>query len=227
MQGPSREEIIMVRKGIVTFAVTALTLGLGASVTAQTTDRSGWWSPVVLQATGDPGGSILRDAVLGRAPSGDVSRGPQQARNQGNVRTGGSNARASNARNGNGPPFCRNGQGHPVHGRRWCEDKGWVGNTSWARAGGWGDVIFGRRAPTRETRVTEPTLGGILGDVVLGRVARFGRDAGLSGSLDGRWTPLASGGSVLQLRMGGVPLAELADLNRDGRADVVLLNHGY
>jgi hypothetical protein len=131
----------------------------------------------------------------------------------------------SNARNGNGPPFCRNGSGHPVHGRRWCEDKGWVGNTSWARAGGWGDVIFGGREPTREARVTEPTLGGILGDIVLGRVARFGREAGLSGNLDGRWTPLSSGGSVLQLRMGGVPLAELADLNRDGRADVVLLNH--
>ena len=25
----------------------------------------------------------------------------------------------------NGPPFCRNGQGHPVHGRRWCEEKGY------------------------------------------------------------------------------------------------------
>lgn len=27
-------------------------------------------------------------------------------------------------RGGKGPPFCRNGQGHPVHGRRWCEEKG-------------------------------------------------------------------------------------------------------
>jgi hypothetical protein len=23
-----------------------------------------------------------------------------------------------------GPPFCQNGAGHPVHGRRWCEDRG-------------------------------------------------------------------------------------------------------
>lgn len=23
-----------------------------------------------------------------------------------------------------GPPFCRNGQGHPVHGRQWCYDRG-------------------------------------------------------------------------------------------------------
>jgi hypothetical protein len=38
---------------------------------------------------------------------------------------------------------------------------------------------------------------------------------------------VSSGGSVLQLRMGGVPIAELADLNSDGRADAVLLNHAY
>lgn len=29
------------------------------------------------------------------------------------------------AKQGNGPPFCRNGNGHPVHGRQWCVDKGW------------------------------------------------------------------------------------------------------
>lgn len=23
-----------------------------------------------------------------------------------------------------GPPFCRNGEGHPVHGMQWCRDKG-------------------------------------------------------------------------------------------------------
>lgn len=28
-------------------------------------------------------------------------------------------------RNGNGPAFCRNGQGHPVHGREWCRQRGW------------------------------------------------------------------------------------------------------
>ena len=28
-------------------------------------------------------------------------------------------------RRGNGPPFCRSGAGHPVHGRRWCIEKGW------------------------------------------------------------------------------------------------------
>ena len=137
--------------------------------------------------------------------------------------TGNSNA---NAKNGNGPPFCRNGRGHPVHGRAWCEQKGWVGQSTWAREG-WGDVIFGGRAPNQEREVNQSTIGSILGDVILGRVSRFGRDAGLGGAVDGRWMPVSSGGSVLQLRMGGVPVAELADLNRDGRAEVVLLNYAY
>jgi hypothetical protein len=25
----------------------------------------------------------------------------------------------------NAPAFCRSGAGHPVHGRRWCEERGW------------------------------------------------------------------------------------------------------
>lgn len=33
--------------------------------------------------------------------------------------------------NGNGPAFCRSGEGHPVHERQWCRDKGWdVSGTS-------------------------------------------------------------------------------------------------
>ena len=88
-------------------------------------------------------------------------------------------------------------------------------------------MILGGPVPEREREVGSGTIGSILGDVILGRVTRFGRDAGLGGSVDGRWLPVSSGGSVLQLRMGGAPIAELADLNRDGRAEVVLLNHAY
>jgi hypothetical protein len=200
----------MVRFVFAAFAACALALGVSSEASAQS-----WWDPIILQATQQDGGSILRDAVLGR-PSDQVARGRQNARGSGNA----------GAKKGNGPPFCRNGQGHPVHGRAWCQEKGWIGGTTWAREG-WGDVILGGGVPSRERVVTQPTIGGILGDVILGRLTRFGRDAGLSGSLDGRWTPISSGGSVLQLRMGGVPIAELADLNRDGRADVVLLNHAY
>jgi len=32
--------------------------------------------------------------------------------------------------NGRGSVHCRSGQGHPVHGRQWCRDKGWESNRS-------------------------------------------------------------------------------------------------
>lgn len=35
------------------------------------------------------------------------------------------NARHGNGRTGNGPAFCRSGEGHPVHGWEWCREKGW------------------------------------------------------------------------------------------------------
>lgn len=35
-----------------------------------------------------------------------------------------SRAPAQKGKNGKGPAFCRNGEGHPVHGRQWCRDKG-------------------------------------------------------------------------------------------------------
>ncbi|HUE95285.1 MAG TPA: hypothetical protein VMN39_01410 [Longimicrobiaceae bacterium] len=38
-----------------------------------------------------------------------------------------------------GPPFCRNGQGHPVHGRQWCYDRGFGTGSSV------GDIIFDDR----------------------------------------------------------------------------------
>ena len=39
--------------------------------------------------------------------------------------------RGNRGRQGNGPAFCRSGQGHPVHGWEWCEQRGWgSGNTT-------------------------------------------------------------------------------------------------
>jgi hypothetical protein len=43
--------------------------------------------------------------------------------------------RNSDGRNGNGPAFCRNGQGHPVHGWEWCRQRGW-GNDTYRSANG-------------------------------------------------------------------------------------------
>ena len=190
---------------------------------------------MTVQATQESGGigTILRDAVMGR-PTTSPDANPQSSRAPNTTTAGRGRGRGNgngsvnnaSARHGNGPPFCRNGQGHPTKGRAWCEDKGWVGNTTWAREG-WGDVIFGGQVPSQERPVGQGGIGGILGNVILGRLTGFGRQAGLAGSMDGRWIPLSSGGTVLQVRMGGVPIAELADLNRDGRADMILLNHAY
>ena len=41
--------------------------------------------------------------------------------------------RGNGGRNGNGPAFCRNGQGHPVHGWEWCEQRGWGSRGSTVR----------------------------------------------------------------------------------------------
>ena len=215
--------------GLSLMAAAALTAASSAQADAQT---GGWWESVVQSQNGGTG-AVIRDAVLGRGP------GPGQQVPQNDPRYENrvpydpryENAGAGNgkAKNGNGPPFCRNGQGHPTKGWQWCVDKGWAGNNTYARnapAGGWrregwNDVIFRNPVPRQGGRVAQPTIGDILGSVVLGRLTQVGAASGLSGAMDGRWLRLPSGGAVLQLRMAGAPLAELADTNMDGRADAV------
>jgi hypothetical protein len=214
----------MVRCGFALLAGVALAMGSRSEAAAQR--AGGWWTPVVTEATREDASvsTVLRDAVLSgqdrsRDDRGQAGNGRGRGRGRGD-RGGGDDDRGGR---GGGPPFCRNGQGHPTKGWAWCEQKGWVGNTTWAREG-WRDVIFGGGVPDRERPVSQGGIGTILGDIILGRLTRFGRSEGLTGGLDGRWVPV-SGGSVLQLRMGGIPIAELADMNRDGRADMVLLNY--
>jgi hypothetical protein len=126
----------------------------------------------------------------------------------------------------NGPAFCRSGQGHPVHGRQWCRQKGYgLGNERSRDI--WGDIIF-RQPRDRDRRyddrtLSRGTLGDILGSVILGRFDSYGRTYyGSNGSLTGRWLP-GSYGSGLQLYMGQIPIARLVDTNRDGRVDNVIL----
>ncbi|NIP78063.1 MAG: hypothetical protein GWM90_02200, partial [Gemmatimonadetes bacterium] len=58
----------------------------------------------------------------------------------------------------------------------------------------------------------------VLGDVVLGRIER--RSGLRSGApLQGRFLD----GGILQIRVGGVPVAELLDANADGRVDRTVL----
>lgn len=123
-----------------------------------------------------------------------------------------------------GPAFCRSGQGHPVHGRYWCVDKGFgLGGIVW-RQQRWDDVIL--RSPRRGSRVDRATLGSLLGDVVLGRLEGHGRRLRLNGALSGRWMQTDAGGQILEIRAGRTPFAELVDRNGNGRIDVVLLNTG-
>lgn len=124
----------------------------------------------------------------------------------------------NNGNNGNGPPFCQNGQGHPTKGMAWCRAKGW---DNWSRAG-WDDVIL--RSPRRpSSSYDQPTLGDILGRVVLGRLTGYASQLGVRSPLYGRTLDLGRQGSVLQVRVGDVPLAEFSDFNRDGRVDLVLI----
>lgn len=131
-------------------------------------------------------------------------------------------------RKGNAPAFCRNGQGHPVHGRQWCIDKGYgLGNDGWygqrrptmERERSLEDIIFRRRGGTSDGRVMRRnTLEDILGRTVLGRL-------GAGRNVEGRWVPTNQRGAyALQLRSGGAPLAELTDYNGDGRVDLALVS---
>ena len=196
-----------------------------------------WWAPFAerLPAAGEPGvvctmvpdlpacrGDTARDRE--RVPEGDRRDRRDRADDDERWETG-ENARGArdkrgrDARRGNGPPFCRNGEGHPVHGRQWCRDKGWD-EGSW-RDVSWGDVILNPRERTRDReRLDRGGLLDVLGDVVLRRLDTQGRALG-GGALTGRW--VAGRTRVLQVRAGEAPLAELMDANRDGRIDRILL----
>jgi len=121
-----------------------------------------------------------------------------------------------------GPQFCENGQGHPVHGRTWCVQKGFgLGSAVWHRVG-WGDVVTrsGRRSGTVDRRGLLDTLG----SVVLGRLET--QRGNQRAPLSGRWRPAEGGGHVLQIFAGSTPLAELADFTGNGRFDMILVNDG-
>lgn len=144
---------------------------------------------------------------------------------------------------GNGPKFCQNGQGHPVHGRAWCEEHGY-GNDRlrypgdyrypdnrrdpvWQNNRSWGDLIFGRRHRDypRNRQMSRGVLQDILGTPIYRRFDTYRRDNRLGGSLVGYWINAGTNrGRALQLNAGRVPLARLFDYNGDGRVDAVQLN---
>ena len=125
-------------------------------------------------------------------------------------------------RGGNGPKFCQNGQGHPVHGRAWCRQKGW--DNASLRNTGWGDVIL-RRPRYEQSSLGSSVLEQILGRTVYNRFDGQRSRLGLDSNMTGQWRN-TSNGTVLDLYASGIQVAQLIDRNRDGRADVVLMNYG-
>lgn len=122
------------------------------------------------------------------------------------------------------PSFCRSGAGHPVWGRQWCLDKGFgLGmddDIRWGRATDVGDIIL---RPRTETDLRREILAQVLGDIVFDRLAAHAITLGLTEPLTGRWIGETAGPRVLLLTSGDEPVAEVVDLNRDGRADMLLV----
>lgn len=128
----------------------------------------------------------------------------------------------------NGPKFCQNGQGHPVHGRDWCRQKGYdLGGRGYGVYDrvDWDDVYMRRGRYDTRREMSRGVLEDILGRTVYGRFDRQRSRLGYNQPLYGRWVD-SDAGSVLRLLSGSQPIAQIIDRNRDGRADVVLLYNG-
>jgi hypothetical protein len=235
-------------------ALVLIMVGTGTKgVWAQPTDE-GWWdwaTPLVTGAasgrvatprTGDersdPGADSGRDrrppdsrdertAEAQRRPAaqppaagrGREAQTPQAGRGRG-VGRGAANGRGQ----AGVPAFCRTGAGHPVFGWQWCAERGFAGyRPQWQREP-WADAVPRWPRQPRESRIDDRALGGILGDVVFGRVRAHARGLGATEPLEGRWVRHDSGALVLQVRAGDVPVAELSDTSGDGRPNTVIVN---
>ena len=122
------------------------------------------------------------------------------------------------------PSFCRSGAGHPVFGRQWCIDKGFGlgsdGNVRWGRVVN-PDVVLRRRVDTNP--LDRAALLYLLGDVAFNRLAAHAITLGLVEPLAGRWLGEPTGPRVLLLTSGDRPVAEIVDVNRDNRAEMLVV----
>jgi len=123
---------------------------------------------------------------------------------------------------GNAPAFCRSGDGHPVWGREWCLDKGFgLGSragTLWSR-GTIDDVIF--RRLDYGTRLDRGGLIGVLGDLVLGRLALQALTLGYDQPLMGVWVAEPRSPRFLRVYSGSYPVAEFVDTDYDNRPEIL------
>jgi hypothetical protein len=161
------------------------------------------------------------DVVFVRNPRGDLllDLDERRARELGHWdlrRLGDRRAKA------NGPAFCRSGEGHPVWGREWCLDKGFgLGSrngTIWSRTRV-DDVVF--RRTTDRDRLVRDVLIGAVGDVVFNRLAFHALTMGYQEPLHGYWVAEPNSPRILHVYSGDVAVAELVDLDRNDRVDVL------
>src|SRR6186713_1357227 len=101
------------RQRTMALALATMMLGTAGSASAQSRGHdAGWWPwEGGAQETARTGDKKAQKAARARANDHDDDHDDDIGQT---------------ARRGNGPPFCRNGQGHPVHGQEWCERKGWT-----------------------------------------------------------------------------------------------------
>ena len=123
---------------------------------------------------------------------------------------------------GNAPAFCRSGEGHPVWGREWCLDKGFgLGSrlgTLWSR-GTIDDVIF--RRVYFGSPLDHGGLLGVLGDLVLGRLALQAVTLGYDQPLTGVWVAEPQSPHLLRVYSGTYPVAEFVDTDYDNRPEIL------
>lgn len=204
-------------------SIAFLALAAPRSVEAQ----DGWWdwalreSPVRVE--------VGRRAVPRRAPDvvylpSPISRVPARAPG------------VQRVRGGNGPAFCRSGAGHPVHGRRWCLEKGFGLGASpygpayhrvrWERRDDWRRALPVARRLHPLAPLGPRQLRVVLGPTVYGRLDRNRARLGGRAALSGRWIRPDGATLVLQIRSGPLAVAELTDYGADGLFDVVLVVGG-
>lgn len=106
---------------------------------------------------------------------------------------------------GGGPPFCQNGQGHPVHGWDWCVSKGfapaWQGPAFLRGWEGirWDDARFRHRQPVRYDQwLGQGDLVSIVGEVLLGRLMGESRVRGQTQPVRARWVQEGFDGFALE-----------------------------
>ena len=133
--------------------------------------------------------------------------------------------RMNDKQRGDGPAFCRSGEGHPVWGRNWCVEKGFglgrQDGRDWSRTTDVGDIVFGRRDD--RDRLDRGTLIDVVGDVVFNRLALHALSLGFTEPLTGTWIAEPSSPRILRIGSGNYAVAELVDIDRNDRVDVLLV----